>query len=823
MTDDATLVETFPPPRLVVKMGERVLQEVTVQVELSIGRAEDNDLRLTGLRVSRHHARLVREGTTYILTDLGSANGTLVNDARLTGPHTLRHDERITIGDTELIYVEPGATAQDTITSPVVVPPPPTVPSSSRAEGGKRGLRIGVVLVAAVVLLILTGAALYLLVPDLPERIGLVTPATQTPQVETVAPTALATTATPVETPPASPAAASPTPSPVASDETGVEIDELMIQAEALTERSKFEDAIAIYQELTQQAPNDARSEVGWAWTLILDGEVDEALVHARRAAELDPSSADAAAVLARAYVETGYQALALAAAQKAVQLDPGNGEAQAALAEAHMVDGQIQDAVDAADLALVQDSQNANAHRVRGWLYHMAGNMGKAASELQVTAGLQPELWLRRHELGVLLLEAGDYTTAIIAFQDALGIRPKAVTYTAIGEAYYRLEQYDQAKASLRQAFAEGAEDVETYSLMAATGAHQGNCDEAQTYYEQALALDPTSPLALEAKEICEVAGPPPSPSPAMTSLSVPTPTITPQPPPKATKPPAPPAALSGRIAFPMWNSQAYRYDTYVAKADGSGRHIVVDGMHQPAFSPSGEWLAVNGVKPDHMNLFIVRPNGSELKKVTDFMEDKLPSWSPDSKGLVLATTRDQPGRPKRIYVIDDVVSIVRAQKGRVLASGDKPIQGEYATWMPNGKIAYKGCDYTVTPQQCGLFTISAGGGPFRQLTQNGEDSAPAGYGTRIAFMSSRDGNWEIYVMNEDGSGVNRLTNNGAHDGLPTWSPDGKTIAFVSNEGGPWAIWAMSPEGSNRRKLFDIGDGGLASEWQNERISWGP
>lgn len=88
---------------------------------------------------------------------------------------------------------------------------------------------------------------------------------------------------------------------------------------------------------------------------------------------------------------------------------------------------------------------------------------------------------------------------------------------------------------------------------------------------------------------------------------------------------------------------------------------------------------------------------------------------------------------------------------------------------------------------------------------------------------MSSRDGNWEIYIMNADGSGMGRLTQDAAHDGLPVWSPDGKGLAFVSNSGGVWAVWAMGPDGSNRRKLFDMGGGGLAFEWQNEQISWAP
>ena len=44
---------------------------------------------------------------------------------------------------------------------------------------------------------------------------------------------------------------------------------------------------------------------------------------------------------------------------------------------------------------------------------------------------------------------------------------------------------------------------------------------------------------------------------------------------------------------------------------------------------------------------------------------------------------------------------------------------------------------------------------------------------GTRIAFMSGRDGNPEIYVMNVDGSNLRRLTNHPAGDGTPTWSPN--------------------------------------------------
>jgi Tol biopolymer transport system component len=52
------------------------------------------------------------------------------------------------------------------------------------------------------------------------------------------------------------------------------------------------------------------------------------------------------------------------------------------------------------------------------------------------------------------------------------------------------------------------------------------------------------------------------------------------------------------------------------------------------------------------------------------------------------------------------------------------------------------------------------------------------------IAFVSNRDGNLEIYVMNADGTNQQRLTYTSAEEGWPTWSPDSRFIAFFSNPG---------------------------------------
>ena len=72
-----------------------------------------------------------------------------------------------------------------------------------------------------------------------------------------------------------------------------------------------------------------------------------------------------------------------------------------------------------------------------------------------------------------------------------------------------------------------------------------------------------------------------------------------------------------------------------------------------------------------------------------------------------------------------------------------------------------------------------------------------------KIAFVSNRDGNREIYIMNPDGTEQVRLTQNFAVDLSPTWSPTGEEILFVSDRDGVWDLYLMDAEGSNVRRVF--------------------
>ncbi len=73
---------------------------------------------------------------------------------------------------------------------------------------------------------------------------------------------------------------------------------------------------------------------------------------------------------------------------------------------------------------------------------------------------------------------------------------------------------------------------------------------------------------------------------------------------------------------------------------------------------------------------------------------------------------------------------------------------------------------------------------------------------GKMIVFVSGRDGNGEIYIMNADGSGQINLTNNPADDFNASWSSDGKTIVFTSDRDGNYNIYIMNIDGSDQVNL---------------------
>ncbi len=89
-------------------------------------------------------------------------------------------------------------------------------------------------------------------------------------------------------------------------------------------------------------------------------------------------------------------------------------------------------------------------------------------------------------------------------------------------------------------------------------------------------------------------------------------------------------------------------------------------------------------------------------------------------------------------------------------------------------------------------------------QLTV-GSYGSPTLRDTKITFVSNRDGNDEIYVMNADGTNQTRLTSNAAFDSNPSFSPDGSKIAFQTDRDGNLEVYSMNSYGGGETNLTKL------------------
>ena len=146
---------------------------------------------------------------------------------------------------------------------------------------------------------------------------------------------------------------------------------------------------------------------------------------------------------------------------------------------------------------------------------------------------------------------------------------------------------------------------------------------------------------------------------------------------------------------------------------------------------------------------------------------------------------------------------------------SDDSGSGGFDPAWSPDGR-------HLVFSSERGgnwdLYVMEADGTDVRRLTHHsGRDWDPAWSpdGYRIAFSSDREGNdnWNIYVMEDDGTGLHPLTAHleKANYQYPAWSPDGGQIAFSADY---YKLWVMDADGTNLRLLTDAGWFNLGAAW---------
>ena len=125
--------------------------------------------------------------------------------------------------------------------------------------------------------------------------------------------------------------------------------------------------------------------------------------------------------------------------------------------------------------------------------------------------------------------------------------------------------------------------------------------------------------------------------------------------------------------------------------------------------------------------------------------------------------------------------------------------------SWSRGGKLAFSSDRNAAGGFDIYLLTLDPWG-VARVTTNAANDESPAlsPDGSKVAFVSYRDGNAEIYSLTISSNTLTRITNNAATDADPAWSPDGSRLAFSSNRDGDWDIYITDSGLANPVNLTD-------------------
>jgi Tol biopolymer transport system component len=275
-----------------------------------------------------------------------------------------------------------------------------------------------------------------------------------------------------------------------------------------------------------------------------------------------------------------------------------------------------------------------------------------------------------------------------------------------------------------------------------------------------------------------------------------------------------------NGKIAFSRLQ-EGQGFDIYSVDPDGSSLRQLTNNVKwadHPAWSPDGTKIAFGSLG----HIRVMGADGSNLRRLTPIKSEvpySGPSWLPDGTKLAFIMKNDPKVYGSDIYTMDvDGSNITRITNSPKISKGSIDIS-------PDGSQMCLNRISDEPPEKPGIYVMSVDASNPTQLTTSRERAGDCSWSpdaTKIAYQVVPAGlagpdlsRAEVYVMNADGSGNTNLTNSRGGDAWPEWSPDGTKIAFSSSRDGDFDIYTMDADGSDVTQVTNLRGDQQYPDWQ--------
>jgi len=270
-----------------------------------------------------------------------------------------------------------------------------------------------------------------------------------------------------------------------------------------------------------------------------------------------------------------------------------------------------------------------------------------------------------------------------------------------------------------------------------------------------------------------------------------------------------------------------------YLMNGDGTNVRRITDNKYAdnfPSLSPDGRKILFESsrlrTEEEPLNtshLFLMNSDGTGQTMLT---RGSSATWSPDGKKIAFHASASGTGRIPKPYpgaaAIDNDIFVMNVNDSLKKTALPKNITNspeaidEDPDWSPNGKkilfTSHLAADDKIDSVTAEIYVMNADGkGKRVRLTNNSEEErAPAWSpdGKRIVYACRKGGtDFEICVMNADGTGQVQLTDNTLGDLTSSWSPDGKKIIFHRTKGdgtGRFQLWLINSDGTGEVQMTD-------------------